>query len=132
ASSATAIDPSNCNIKRTFTTGGPVYGLAVANVVSGSVSSQIWVAGPTAVNIFDPTGKLLGNIPVPGGPQYLTFPPGTTIYVTTRQGGVDAIELGTHHIFSLITGGTLGPMDDDAITGDVYVPDQQDKRLHVL
>src|SRR5256714_1984703 len=132
ASSVSAIDPSNCNIKHTFTTGGPVYGLAVANVGSGSVSSQIWVAGPTALNIFDPTGKLLGNIPVPGGPQYLTIPPGTMVYVTTRQGGVDAIDLGTHRIFSLLTGGTFGPMDYDAITGDVYVPDQQNKRLDVL
>jgi len=132
ASSVSAIDPSNCNIKHTFTTGGPVYGLAVANVGSGSVSSQIWVAGPTALNIFDPTGKLLGNIPVPGEPQYLTIPPGTTVYVTTRQGGVDAIDLGTHRIFSLLTGGTFGPMDYDAITGDVYVPDQQNKRVDVL
>ena len=109
-----------------------IDGLAVANVGSGSVSSQIWVAGPTALNIFDPTGKLLGNIPVPGGPQYLTIPPGTTVYVTTRQAAVDAIDLGTHRIFSLLTGGTFGPMDYDAITGDVYVPDQQNKRLDVL
>jgi DNA-binding beta-propeller fold protein YncE len=119
ASSVSAIDPSNCNIKHTFTTGGSVYGLAVANIGSGSVSSQIWVSGPTALNIFDPTGKLLGSIPVPGGPQYLTIPPGTMAYVTTRQGGVDAIDLGTHHVFPLISGGIFGPMDYDAITGDV-------------
>src|SRR5438094_8676382 len=64
ASSVSAIDPSNCNIKHTFTTGGPVYGLAVANVGSGSAGSQVWVAGPTALNISDPTGQLLGNSPV--------------------------------------------------------------------
>src|SRR5439155_24286802 len=112
--------------------GGPVYGLAVANVGSGSVSSQIWVAGPTALNIFDPTGKLLGNIPVPGGPRYLTIPPETMVYVTTRQGGVDAIDLGTHRIFSLLTGGTFGPMDYDGITGNIYVPDQHNRQLDVL
>ena len=132
ASSVSVIDSSNCNIKRTFTTGGPVYGLAVANVGSGSVSSQIWVANPTSLNIFDPTGKQLGSIPVPGGPQYISIPPGTTVYVTTRQGGVDAVDLGTHQVFSLLTGGTFGPMDYDAITGDVYVPDQRNKRLDVL
>jgi DNA-binding beta-propeller fold protein YncE len=132
ASSVSAIDPSNCAIKHTFMTGGAVYGLAVANIGSGSVSSQIWVSGPSALNIFDPTGKLLGSIPVPGGPQYLTIPPGTMAYVTTRQGGVDAIDLSSHQVLSLITGGLFGPMDYDAITGDVYVPDQQNKRLDVL
>src|SRR5204863_5738771 len=91
-----------------------------------------WVAGPTSLAIFDPTGKQLDNIPVPGSPQYLSIPPGTTVYVTTRQGGVDAVDLGTHRLVSLLTGGTFGPMDYDAITGDVYVPDQQNKRLDVL
>lgn len=133
ANSASAIDPSNCNIKHTFTTNGPVYGLAVASISSGSsTTSQLWVAGSTSVAIFDSTGKQLDSIPVAGGPQFLTIPPGTTVYVTTRQGSVDAIDLVTHHVVTLLTGGTFGPMDYDAITGDVYVPDQQNKRLDVL
>ena len=133
ANSVRAIDPSNCNIKHTFTTGGPVYGLTVAYISSGgSTTPQLWAAGSTSLTIFDPTGKQLGTIPVPEGPQFLTTPPGTMVYVTTRQGSVDAIDLVTHRLATLLRGGTFGPMDYDAITGDVYVPDQQHKQLDVL
>jgi hypothetical protein len=133
ANSASAIDPLNCTIKRTFMASGSVYGLAVAYISSGnSTTPQLWVADATSLTIFDPTGKQLGAIPVPGGPQFLLIPPGTTAYVTTRQGKVDAIDIGTHHIMTLLSGGMFGPMDYDAITGDVYVPDQQNKRLDVL
>jgi hypothetical protein len=128
-----AIDSTNCKITHTFKTDGPVYGLAVALVGAGSnTASQLWVANTTSVNIFDATGKQLNNIPIPGGPQYLSIPPGTMVYVTTRQGSVDAIDLNTRDIFTLISGGTFGPMDYDAITGDIYVPDQKNKQLDVL
>ncbi len=46
--SVRAIDPTNCSIKRTFQTSGPVYGLAIANISSGANatnSSQLWVSG---------------------------------------------------------------------------------------
>jgi hypothetical protein len=43
------------------------------------------------------------------GSQYLSIPPGPMAYVTTRQGGVDAVDLGSHAVFSLLTGGTFGP-----------------------
>jgi len=128
-----AIDSTNCKITHTFKTDGPVYGLAVALVGAGSnTASQLWVANTTSVNIFDVTGKQLNNIPIPGGPQYLSIPPGTMVYVTTRQGSVDAIDLNTRDIFTLISGGIFGPMDYDAITGDIYVPDQKNKQLDVL
>ncbi len=133
--SVSAIDSTNCAIKHTYRTSGPVYGIAVAQISSGSsgtTSDQIWVSGTTALTIFDATGKQLDTIPIAGGPQYLTIPPGTMVYVTTRQGSVDAVDIGTHRVFTLLTGGAFGPMDYDAITGEVYAPDRQNKQLDVL
>ncbi len=133
--SVSAIDSTNCAIKHTYRTGGPVYGIAVAQISSGSsgtTSDQIWVSGTTALTIFDATGKQLDTIPIAGGPQYLTIPPGTMVYVTTRQGSVDAVDIGIHRVFTLLTGGAFGPMDYDAITGEVYAPDRQNKQLDVL
>jgi len=137
AASVSAIDPANCTIKHTFQTGSPVYGLAVVALSSGAAgnnSNQIWVTNTAGVTIFDATGKQLVTIPVQGGPQYLSIPQGTMAYVTTRQGGIDAIDIGSHKVFQLIliSGGKYGPMDYDAITGDVYVPDQQHNQLIVL
>ena len=133
-STVSAIDPSNCAIKHTFQAGSPVYGLAVAQISSGtsSNSDQLWVATTNDVIIFDTSGTQLNTIPIPGGPQYLSIPLGTMAYVTTRQGSVDAIDIGSHKVFPLISGGKYGPMDYDAITGDVYVPDQQHNQLVVL
>ncbi len=132
-STASAIDPGNCAIKHTFHANGPVYGLAVAQISSGtSNSNQLWVANTNDVTIFDASGKLLNTIPIAGGPQYLSIPQGTMAYVTTRQGSVDAIDIGSHKVFSLISGGKYGPMDYDAITGDIYVPDQLHNQLVVL
>ncbi len=133
--SVSAIDSTNCAIKHTYRTGGPVYGIAVAQISSGSsgtTSDQIWVSGTTALTIFDATGKQLDTIPIAGGPQYLTIPLGTMVYVTTRQGSVDAVDIGTHRVFTLLTGGAFGPMDYDAITGEVYAPDRLNKQLDVL
>ena len=133
ASTVSAIDPGNCAITRTFQTSGPVYGLAVAQISLGaSNSNQLWVAGTNDVIIFDASGKQLNTIPLPGGPQYLTIPQGTMAYVTTRQGSVDAIDIASYKVFPLLSGGKYGPMDYDAITGDVYVPDQQHNQLVVL
>lgn len=137
AASVSAIDPANCTIKHIFQTGSPVYGLAVVALSSGSAgsnSNQIWVTNTAGVTIFDVTGKLLVTIPIPGGPQYLSIPQGTMAYATTRQGGIDAIDIGSHKVFQLIliNGGKYGPMDYDAITGEVYVPDQQHNQLVVL
>jgi streptogramin lyase len=136
ANSVTALDPANCNVERTLSMNSPVYGLAVAVVgsgVSGGNGNQLWVADSTSLTIFDSTGKQLDSIPVPGGPQYVTIPAGEMVYVTTRQGTVDAIDLNTHKLIpSLLSGGTYGPMDYDAITGEVYVPDLKSNAVDVL
>ncbi len=136
ATGVTVIDPTNCALKQAIQTGGPVNGMAIANVGSASPSStgnQLWVATTNSVMVFDDvSGKKLGSVNIPGGPQYVSIPPGETVYVTTRQGEIVAIGLGTHNIVPLIKGGVFGPMDYDQTTGEVYVPDQQNNRLIVL
>jgi len=74
----------------------------------------------------------LGSIVVPGGPQYISIPPGETVYATTRMGGVIALDLNGQRIVPLVTGGPFGAMDYDASTGEVYVPDTAKNQLIVL
>ena len=134
AASVTEIDGNSCKIVHTFQTGSPVYGLAVANVGSANgTSNQLWVSGTHSVIVLD-VGKYtqVATIPIAGGPQYITFPPGTEAYVTTRQGTVDAVDFSTYHVVTLLTGGMFGPMDFDEVTGEIFVPDQLHKQIDVL
>src|SRR5258707_14545025 len=135
AAVVTAIDSTTCAIKQTIKTNGPVYGLAVAVVgsgVSGGTGNQLWVTDATSLEVFTHTG-LLTSIPIPGGPQYITIPPGFTAYVTTRQGSVYAVDLATHKLSPpLFSGGSFGPMDYNAFTSEVYIPDMQNKLVDVL
>jgi DNA-binding beta-propeller fold protein YncE len=137
AAQVNALDPTNCVIQHTFQTTSPVYGLAVAltagSSLSGGTTNQLWVAGTDSLTVFDDqTGKTLGSVPLPDGPQYLSIPPGKTVYVTTRQGSVDAVDLKTREVRQILRGGIFGSMDYDAITGEVYVPDEQHDVLDVL
>ncbi len=137
AAHVTALDPTNCKVVHTFGMNGPVYGLAVAltagSSLNSSTSNQLWVASTDGLTIFDDrTEQTLGDVPIPGGPQYLSIPPGETVYVTTRQGSVDAISLTTREVRQILYGGIFGPMDYDALTGEVYVPDEQHNVLNVL
>jgi DNA-binding beta-propeller fold protein YncE len=138
ASTVTSIDVKGdtCTVKQTFQVGGPVYGLAVVTLgTSSSVDSgnQLWVATTDAILIFDDlTGKQVAKIAVPEGPRYLSAPVGTAAYATTAQGTVIAIDFNTHQTLTLISGGEYGPMDYDAITTKIYVPDKRNQQLVVL
>ncbi len=137
ASSVTVLDATNCKIKRIIQTSGPVQGLAFAAVgtsVSGGKGDQLWVANPSSVSIFDDiSGKMLGDVPVPAGPRYLSIPPGATVYAATTKGTVVAIDLNAPYtVTPLISDGDYGPMDYDATTGEVYVPDQKNDQFVVL
>jgi hypothetical protein len=136
ASEVSAVDPTNCAITHTFKTKGPVYGLAVA-VVASSLSkdsgNQLWVATTDELTVFDTLkGTTINNVAVADGPQYVSIPPGATVYATTRKGGVIAVDLNRLKVIPLIQGGQYGPMDYDEMTGEVYVPDEQHNRLDVL
>ena len=136
ASTVSAIDPTNCNIKHTYSVNGSVYGLAVAQVgsgINGSNGSQLWVADTTSLTYFDDAKQQkLGSLTIPGGPGFISIPPGETVYATTRNGSVIAIDLNDQRIVPLVKGGSYGAMDYDQITGEVYVPDRTQNQLVVL
>ncbi len=136
ASTVSAIDPTNCSIKHTYSVNGSVYGLAVAQVgsgINGSNGSQLWVSDTTSLTYFDDAKQQkLGSLTVPGGPSFISIPPGETVYATTRSGGVIAVDLNNQHVVPLVTGGSYGAMDYDQITGEVYVPDRSKNQLVVL
>ncbi len=137
ASTVSAIDPTNCSIKHTYSVNGSVYGLAVAQVgsgLNGSNGSQLWVADTTSLTYFDDAKQQkLGSLTIPGGPGFVSIPTGgETVYATTRNGSVIAVDLSDQHIVPLVTGGTYGAMDYDSTTGEVYVPDRAKNQLIVL
>lgn len=132
-----AIDPTTCAIQRTFETPEPVSGLAVAasaaTNATPSTPNQLWITGTTALTVFEVNGHLLGSVPIAGGPQNISIPAGFTAYVTTRQGTVLAVDLNTRRVFrTLLSGGQFGSMDYNAITGEVYVPDELHNQLDIL
>jgi DNA-binding beta-propeller fold protein YncE len=133
--SVTALDPSNCAIQQTIQMSSPIYGLAVGIIGSGApgeTTNQLWVADATSLNVFV-NKRLIGSLQVPGGPQYISIPPGFTAYVTTRQGSVYAVDLTSRKLSpALISGGSFGPMDYNAFTSEVYVPDMLNKQVDVL
>ncbi len=132
----TALDPQTCAVQHTFPTGSPVYGIAVTVFVvdnSAATFTQLWAAGSNAITVFDDrSGKILATVPIQEGPQYLSIPPGPTVYVSTLRGTVDAVDLKTRQVRQLLSGGTFGPMDYDALTGEVYVPDEQHNVVDIL
>jgi DNA-binding beta-propeller fold protein YncE len=134
ATSVSAINPATCQVRQTYDTGSPIYGLWVTNGGTlGSKIGQLWASGANAISVFAIQGPLIRTIPVGGGPQYLCIPPvGTTAYVTTRQGSVDIIDLKTWQVRQVLSGGVYGTMDYDALTLDVYVPDTRHSTLDVL
>jgi hypothetical protein len=136
ASSVSAIDPTNCAIKHTIQASDPVYGIAIAAVGSSLTSNtgnQLWVTAGNEVTTFDDvSGKVIGSVDIPGGARNITIPAGATVYITTQSGSVQAIDLTTRRVVPLVTGGQYGPMDYDAGTGEIYVPDQAHNQLVVL
>jgi len=129
-----ALDSHTCVLRNSFQATEPISWLAVAGVsTSNAPQTQLWVAGMTAVGILDEQGHVLDSIPIEGGPRFLCLPGALTAYVTTGQGSVVAVDMLTHQVFaSLLKGGVFGPMDYDAVTGDIYVPDQVHNRVDVL
>ena len=132
-----ALDPVTCAVQGTFETHEPVYGLAVtastAADATPSTPNQLWITGTTSITIYDVKGQLLSSVAIAGGPQDISIPGGFTAYVTTRQGTVIAVDLSSRQVVrTLLSGGQFGPMDYDANTGEVYVPDRQHNQLDVL
>jgi len=135
--SVRVLDPATCAVQRSFETHEPVYGIAVtastAANATPSTPNQLWISGTTALTVFEVNGHLLGSVPIAGGPQSICIPGGFTAYVTTRQGTVVAVDLNTRQVIhTLLSGGQFGPMDYDANSGEVYVPDRRHNQLDIL
>jgi DNA-binding beta-propeller fold protein YncE len=129
-----ALDSQTCALQRSFKSSEPISWLSAASISTGSaLRTQLWVAGSSSLSILDEQGQLLDSIPVPGEPRFLCIPGDLTAYVATRQGDIIAVDMLTYRVFAtLLTGGSFGSMDYDAVTGDIYVPDQQHDRVDVL
>lgn len=135
ARSVTVFNATDCTIQRILQTDGPVSGLAVAPLQAVSVNgeNQIWVSTPKILDVFSSTSnQKLSSVAVEGGAEYLSIPIGSTAYVTTRQGEVFGVDLVSHKLTPLISGGKYGPMDFNEQTGEIFVPDQAHHQLIVL
>lgn len=130
-----ALNARTCALEHSFQAPEPVHWLAatLSNASSGDPQTQLWLAGTDAVSILDDQGTQLDRIIIPGGPQYLCVPGSLTAYVATRQGSVVAVDMLTHRVITtLLSGGVFGSMDYNAVTGEIYVPDQRLQRIDVL
>ncbi|HXX79170.1 MAG TPA: YncE family protein, partial [Ktedonobacteraceae bacterium] len=133
ASIVSILNPTTCAIIHTLQAQSPVYGIGVGLVGAGNdLHDQLWVSGSSSLTSFNPNGRPSESIPVEGGPQYLSLPGGYSLYMTTRQGNVDTLEFATRKVIPLVSGGTYGPMDYDAVTGEIYVPDEKNRQLDIL
>lgn len=135
SSTITGIGEGTCAIKKTIAAGGPVYGLATAEVgqgPNGGTGNQLWFTTDAGLNVYTQPNKIQ-TISVPGKPQYISIPPGATVYTSTRQGTVVAVSLQTlQPTPPLLSGGNFGPMDFDAYTGEIYIPDRAHNVIDVL
>ncbi|GER90406.1 hypothetical protein KDW_45680 [Dictyobacter vulcani] len=133
----TALETTNCQLKRTFQAPAPVNGLALAfaqtNLADGQ-ETQLWATTSRGIAIFNThTGKTSKVVTLPADQaQTIAIPPGKTAYVTTKGGAISAIDLHTYQTMHLLSGGNYGPMDFDEATGEIYVPDSRHQQLTVL
>ncbi len=131
-----ALNAQTCAQERSFQAPEPIHWLS-ATLASGEGSdsprTQLWIAGTNAVGILNDQGQVLDTIPVAGEPEFLCLPGALTAYVTTRQGSVLALDMLTHRVITtLLTGGVFGSMDYNAVTGEIYVPNQRSRKIDVL
>jgi len=95
--------------------------------------TQLWVAGTTSVSVLDEQWQVSASVPIAGMPRFISLPNHLTAYVATSQGTINAIDMSTYQVFDTIRlGGTFGPMDYDAATEEVFVPDIQHHQIDVI
>lgn len=130
------LEPLTCKVKQTLHVNGSVNGLAIAVIglgLTGGSGNEIWVADSTSLHVFNADGKEVGRVSLPEEPQYLCIPSGPTVYLTTKQGSVMAVDIKTRSLLgTLIKGGPFGPMDYNAATSQIFVPEIQQNRIQVL
>jgi len=138
------VDPTARRVLTTIHVGQRPSGLAIAFPGSGSGAAnpnaiELYVANTASntVSVINlASRKVVAVIPVPGGPLGVVAPPpGTVAYVSTQAGTVVALSLIDHRFLGTLLrlrGGPLGTMDYNAVTDEVYVPDQAAGEVAVL
>jgi DNA-binding beta-propeller fold protein YncE len=132
----TALDASNCKVKRIFHTQAPINGIALAftgaNLSEGQ-DTQLWATTTQGITILHTTsGQVAGSLAMSDEPHTISIPPGKTAYVATQHGTIKAIDTSSYQSITIIQGGSYGPMDFDELTGELYVPDISQKQLLIL
>jgi DNA-binding beta-propeller fold protein YncE len=130
------LDAHSCALQQTFQADGPVSGLATT-IVGGAFPKhtglyQLWAATSNGLTVFDTDGTVLDHFAVAGA-QHMCYATGFALYVTTSQGTLVAVDLVLHKVTPpLYQAASLGSMDYDAATGEIYVPDLQHRQIVVL
>lgn len=130
-----ALNAQTCEQEHAFQVPEPVHWLtaSLSSAANGTPRTQLWIAGASGISILDDQGQVMDRISVAGDPQFLCLPGALTAYVATHQGTVIALDMLTHRIIAtLLTGGEFGSMDYDAVTGEIYLPNQRQHRIDVL
>ncbi len=131
AGTVTALDPDHRRVLATIAVGQQPTGIAIAGLgtsIGGAPQVFVANAGSDTVSVIDALSRqVTATIPVPGGPQYVVVLANASVaYVTTRAGQVVVIALATHTVVGTLVrrdGASLGVMDYDAVTSQIYVPD---------
>jgi DNA-binding beta-propeller fold protein YncE len=126
-----ALNTQTCQLQHSFQNAEPVSWLAATT--SDTQSTRLWVAGTNSVSVLDEQWQVIASVPIAGTPRFLSLPNHLTAYVATGQGDIAAIDMSTYQVFDTIhLSGTFAPMDYDAATEEVYVPDMQHHQIDVI
>lgn len=136
------VDTSKRHVIATIPVGAHPSGVAVAGASSGIANPHdalVYVANTDSNSvsvIATHEQRVVATIAVPGAPTGVVIPgSGGVAYVSTRSGSIVALDLARQSLLGTVfqtPGHTLGVMDYDAVTGDVYVPDATANVVYAL
>jgi YVTN family beta-propeller protein len=128
------VDPDKRQVLAKIAVGRHPTGVAVALPGSGITETdpndaEVYVAnaqGDSVSVVSTQLRRVIATVPVPGGPVAIVVPAsGGVAYVGTQSGSVVAVSLSAHVVLGTLlptSGGPVGQMDYDAVTGQIYVP----------
>ena len=139
--SVTVFEPETRKRLATIPVGLHPHGLAWApqfsDIPETDGSSEVYIVNTDAESLTVVNTKSLQvvtTIALPAHPLGVVVPAlGGTAYVSTTEGNIYGVTLGSHQLFGpLYQGQQVGAMDYDATTGAVYLPERAANVLTVL
>ena len=139
--SVTVLNADSGKKLATITTGQRPTSVAIALPTSGisetDGTSEVLVANHDAKTISvigSESFHMLATVTMTEAPIWISVSGvGGTAYISTEQGHVYGLTLGSHQLFGpLFSGQSFHLMDYDALSGDIYVPDSSANLLNVL